>query len=48
MIAERTGADIADVAHPAVRPPTRPVEIGTMEEPGLIDIEAILGTGDEE
>ncbi len=30
IIAERTGADLADIDFPKVRPPTRPVEIGTI------------------
>ena len=30
MIAEKTGKRPADVAHPVVRPPTRPVEIGIL------------------
>jgi NAD(P)H-nitrite reductase large subunit len=48
IIASETGRPVAEVAHPAVRPPTRPVEIGTMEKPGLVDVEALKGTSDEE
>jgi NAD(P)H-nitrite reductase large subunit len=32
IIAERTGRPLADVAHPAMRPPTRPIEIGVMAD----------------
>ena len=48
MIAERTGARLSDVPYPAVRPPTRPVEIGTLDEPGTVDVGALTGTSDEE
>lgn len=48
MIAERTGASVADVPYPAVRPPTRPVEIGTLAEPGSVRVETLTGTSDEE
>ncbi|MFH1688850.1 MAG: (2Fe-2S)-binding protein [Candidatus Eisenbacteria bacterium] len=48
MISERTGAKVADVPYPAVRPPTRPVEIGTLEEPGSVAIKTLTGTSDEE
>lgn len=48
MIAERTGAAVEEIDFPAVRPPTRPVEIGTLAEPGLIKTETLTGTGDEE
>ncbi len=30
IIAERTGRDLSEIKLPAVRPPTRPVEIGIM------------------
>jgi bacterioferritin-associated ferredoxin len=48
MIAERTGARVADVPYPAVRPPTRPVEIGTLAEPGSVRVGTLTGTSDEE
>lgn len=48
MIAERTGANVSDVGLPTVRPPTRPVEIGTLAEPGTVKTEALTGTSDEE
>ena len=48
IISEKTGAKAPDVPYPAVRPPTRPVEIGTLEEPGAVRIETLTGTGDEE
>lgn len=48
MIAERTGTRVADVPYPGVRPPTRPVEIGTLEEPGSVNVELLTGTNDEE
>ncbi len=48
MIAERTGTKAADVPYPAVRPPTRPVEIGTLDEPGSVSIKSLIGTSDEE
>ena len=48
MIAERTGAAVSDVRHPAVRPPTRPVEIGTLEDRGSVDVGSLVGTSDEE
>ena len=48
MIAERTGSRVADVPYPAVRPPTRPVEIGTLAEPGSVKIDTLTGTSDEE
>jgi len=48
IIASETGRPVAEVAHPAVRPPTRPVEIGTLERPGLVDVAGLKGTSDEE
>ena len=48
IIAEKTGARVADVPYPAVRPPSRPVEIGTLAEPGVVDVSALTGTSDEE
>ena len=30
IIAETTGRPVAEIAHPTVRPPTRPIEIGIM------------------
>jgi NAD(P)H-nitrite reductase large subunit len=48
IIAELTGAAVSDVEYPAVRPPTRPVEIGTLAEPGSIETESLTGTTDEE
>jgi NAD(P)H-nitrite reductase large subunit len=46
IIAERTGRSPLDVPHPTVRPPTRPVEIGTLAEP--LELGELKGTGDEE
>ena len=48
IIGEKTEAKALDVPYPAVRPPTRPVEIGTLEEPGAVRLETLSGTGDEE
>jgi len=48
MIAEKTGTAVADVEHPAVRPPTRPVAIGTLEDRGSVDVRGLVGTSDEE
>jgi bacterioferritin-associated ferredoxin len=48
MIAERTGVAVEEIDLPAARPPTRPVEIGVLAEPGPIDTEELTGTGDEE
>jgi bacterioferritin-associated ferredoxin len=48
IIADKTGAKVADVPYPAVRPPSRPVEIGTLAEPGVVDVGALTGTSDEE
>jgi bacterioferritin-associated ferredoxin len=48
IISRETGRPIAEVAHPAVRPPTRPIEIGTMDRPELVDVIALKGTSDEE
>ena len=48
IIAEKTGAKIADVPYPVVRPPSRPVEIGTLAEPGVVNVGALTGTSDEE
>lgn len=48
IIAEKTGVKIADVPYPAVRPPTRPVEIGTLAEPDVVNVRALTGTSDEE
>ncbi len=30
IVAEKTGRAVEEIAHPLVRPPTRPVEIGVM------------------
>lgn len=48
VISQRTGRPVAEVPYPAVRPPTRPVEIGTMERPDLVDVAGLRGTSDEE
>jgi len=48
IIAEKTGVKVADVPYPAVRPPTRPVEIGTLAEPDVVNVRALTGTSDEE
>jgi NAD(P)H-nitrite reductase large subunit len=48
IIAEKTGAKVADVPYPAVRPPTRPVEIGTLAEPDAVNVRTLTGTSDEE
>ncbi|MCK4409141.1 MAG: (2Fe-2S)-binding protein [Candidatus Eisenbacteria sp.] len=48
IIAEKTGGKVADVPYPAVRPPSRPVEIGTLAEPGIVNVGALRGTSDEE
>ena len=48
IIAEKTGAKVADVPYPAVRPPTRPVEIGTLAEPAAVNVRTLTGTSDEE
>ncbi len=48
IIAEKTGAKVADVPYPAVRPPTRPVEIGTLAEPDAVNVRTLTGTNDEE
>ena len=48
IIAEKTGAKVADVPYPAVRPPSRPVEIGTLEEPDAVNVKTLTGTSDEE
>jgi bacterioferritin-associated ferredoxin len=48
IISQQTGRPLSEVGYPAVRPPTRPVEIGTMERPGLVDVEGLKGTSDEE
>lgn len=48
IIADETGTKVADVPYPAVRPPSRPVEIGTLAEPGVVKVGALTGTSDEE
>ncbi len=48
IIAEKTGAKVADVPYPTVRPPSRPVEIGTLAEPGTVNVRTLTGTSDEE
>ena len=48
IIAEKTAAKIADVPYPFVRPPTRPVEIGTLAEPDAVNVRTLTGTSDEE
>ena len=48
IIAERTGRAVSGIEYPAVRPPTRPVEIGTLAEPGSVETEKLTGTSDEE
>jgi len=48
IIADKTGAKVADVPYPAVRPPTRPVEIGTLAEPDAVNVRTLTGTSDEE
>lgn len=48
IIAEKTGAKVADVPYPTVRPPSRPVEIGTLAEPGSVNVRTLTGTSDEE
>ncbi len=48
IIAGKTGAAVADVPYPTVRPPSRPVEIGTLAEPGAVNGRTLTGTSDEE
>jgi bacterioferritin-associated ferredoxin len=48
IIAEKTGAKVADVPYPTVRPPSRPVEIGTLAEPDAVNVRTLTGTSDEE
>ena len=48
IIAEETGAKVADVPYPTVRPPSRPVEIGTLAEPDAVNVRTLTGTSDEE
>ncbi len=48
IISQRTGKPLAEVGFPAVRPPTRPVEIGTLADDGAVRLETLVGTGDEE
>jgi bacterioferritin-associated ferredoxin len=48
IISRETGRPVAEVPYPAVRPPTRPVEIGTLERSGLVDVAVLRGTSDEE
>ncbi|MCK4679520.1 (2Fe-2S)-binding protein [bacterium] len=48
IIAEKTGAKVADVPYPTVRPPSRPVEIGALAEPGSVNVRTLTGTSDEE
>jgi bacterioferritin-associated ferredoxin len=48
IIAEKTGAKVADVPYPTVRPPSRPVEIGTLAEPDAVNVRTLTGTDDEE
>jgi len=48
IVAEKTGEKVADVPYPAVRPPSKPVEIGTLAEPGAVNVGALTGTSDEE
>jgi bacterioferritin-associated ferredoxin len=48
IVAEKTGAKVADVPYPTVRPPSRPVEIGTLAEPDAVNVRTLTGTSDEE
>lgn len=48
IIAGKTGAAVADVPYPAVRPPSRPVEIGTLAEADAVNVRTLTGTSDEE
>jgi len=48
IIAEKTGVKVADVPYPTVRPPSRPVEIGTLAEPDAVNVRTLTGTSDEE
>ena len=48
IIAERTGKRPSEVRLPVVRPPSRPVEIGTLAEEAPPSIKTLTGTGDEE
>ena len=48
IIAEKTGEKVADVPYPTVRPPSRPVEIGTLAEPDAVNVGTLTGTSDEE
>jgi NAD(P)H-nitrite reductase large subunit len=48
IISQETGRPVAEIPHPAVRPPTRPVEIGTMERTGQVNVAGLRGTSDEE
>jgi len=44
----KDGAAVADVPYPTVRPPSRPVEIGTLAEPDAVNVRTLTGTSDEE
>jgi NAD(P)H-nitrite reductase large subunit len=46
IISERTGRPVSEVRYPNVRPPTRPIEIGTLAE--RIEVGELSGTGEEE
>ena len=50
IIAERTGRKISEIDHPAVRPPTRPVEIGVLagDDEGHTWNEPLSGQGEQE
>ncbi len=48
IVAEKTGVKVADVPYPTVRPPSRPVEIGTLAEPDAVNVRTLTGTSDEE
>ena len=46
IIAERTGRPIEEIGYPNVRPPTRPIEIGTLAE--RMELGELSGTGEAE
>jgi bacterioferritin-associated ferredoxin len=46
IISERTGTPVEDVGYPTVRPPTRPIEIGTLAR--SMNVSGLTGTSDEE
>jgi bacterioferritin-associated ferredoxin len=46
IISERTGRPLGEISYPNVRPPTRPIEIGTLAE--RMGAGELSGTGEEE